>query len=351
MNKKKVSLKDRFQQLAGVIACLAGICIIISPLERMFWQIEIIASCLGWMVIVAAIMFMVGKEWVRNIAILSSIAALFASIGSVGNAMFAIQAISIALGLAGLANSKWMQISALSLPLILFSVSHEKNEGSSPGTIAVLTQSMIGGEGDAKRILQKIQAFNPDIVVLTQVDKTWREILKTMPYTTKLMDSDGLRGGLVLLTRLNVQSVEKINIPNSLQQNAIIVTVYIENSPLQIICMYPPPPTSDNTGEERDAYLKKIQEKMEENEIPTILAGNFQLSPFNSKWQILDPSHQLQSHTTWWHGTHRTFYGLLGIAIDHIVTTPDVIKRKTTLIDIENLKHKGLMAKLYLPIK
>jgi endonuclease/exonuclease/phosphatase (EEP) superfamily protein YafD len=169
---------------------------------------------------------------------------------------------------------------------------------------------------------------DPDIFVIHEASSLWeKELLRyeeTYPY--QFRNRPGVKG-MVIASKIPGTSEEftLANVP-SLVFNS---TSASPTMPLfQVIAVHPPAPIHKSFTAERDAYLEELANKISstQNSTPTIIIGDFNISPFSPHFQNFIESTSYSDARlgfglvpTW-----NSDWPWLNIAIDHALISPKI---------------------------
>jgi endonuclease/exonuclease/phosphatase (EEP) superfamily protein YafD len=180
--------------------------------------------------------------------------------------------------------------------------------------------------GDAERVIQVIHAFNPDLVVLEEINSQWLHDLKsltpTYPYTRIQPREDNF--GIGLFSKLPLPTADIVYIGDAMVPS-ILATVKTEQTSFCVIATHPPPPDGAEYSRWRNGQLEQIANYISSS-TPVLLLGDLNLTPWNYYFKQLlkqanlkDSSQGRGVQPTW-----PTDNPLLLIPIDHCLHSSDI---------------------------
>ncbi len=180
-------------------------------------------------------------------------------------------------------------------------------------------------------VIAEIREESPDILLLIEVNKDWREGLEPLrgdfDYHHEVVRDEGL--GLVLWTRLETQNMETRHLVSE-RRATIWAELTLQNGqPVNFVGVHPTPPgLLDSTGEERrdsrvrDAELLMVaREIADRNEECWIVAGDFNDVAWSHTTRLFKRISGLKDPRIGrsFMGTFHSQYPLLRFPIDHVM--------------------------------
>ncbi len=188
--------------------------------------------------------------------------------------------------------------------------SEARKDSTSADTLRLLAYNIHHGEGmdevlDLERIAALIRTVNPDIVTLQEIDSVagrtdgvdqaveLGRLTGLTPVFGRFMSYDGGAYGMALLSRWPIVSTQNIRLPDGEEpRSALSAVISSPDSDRQIrvigIHFY-------RTEEERMAQALSLEEQLGNDELPTVLAGDFNSTPdspviahLSQGWQIVN---------------------------------------------------------------
>ncbi len=195
----------------------------------------------------------------------------------------------------------------------------------------LLNVNRISGKVD--RVAQTIEDFNPDIVVLEEVDARWvdelRAVMAGYPHSKIQPREDNF--GIALYSRLPFTRAEIVYIGEA-GVPSVVAEVETKHGAFTVIATHPLPPYGGSYSRWRNDQLRKLPDHVRGATSPVLLLGDLNASPWSHHFRRLlretglrDSSQGRGVQPTW--PTHNP---LLWIPIDHCLHSPEmqVVQKK-----------------------
>lgn len=141
--------------------------------------------------------------------------------------------------------------------------------------------------GDAKLVSQFLKKYNPDILVLEEINNQWvtdlQWLVEFYPYSRIEEREDNF--GICLLSKYPLSKSEILYIGEA-EVPSIIATIDTAQGKLLIIATHPTPPINALYSQWRNTQLKKLAEYTK-RPLPTILIGDLNVTPWNYHFKKL----------------------------------------------------------------
>ena len=204
---------------------------------------------------------------------------------------------------------------------------------------------------DPKPLLNLIKESCPDMVLLQEVDATWREYLNPLddlyPFSHHAPRYAGGELDLAVWCVLEPESIEELHevgIP------AIKTTVRVNKRVVSILNSHTAAPFSPERARRFRSQMELLAAYVREQEPPLILAGDLNSGLWSKHYRFLLKEGCLvrAGNGTGCSGTWPSFFGPFRIALDHILVSPDLeVVRCWTGPSIGS-DHRPLLADLQL---
>lgn len=168
---------------------------------------------------------------------------------------------------------------------------------------------------DLSRLKTLIDQETPDVIVLVELApqhvsqvKAWKN------YPHQVLKPLNSPFGMAILSRLPLSQTKTLADQAGMQH---IATQIAYTQPIQLIGFHPAPPINERLYRARDAMLQKITRSGSQ---PTLIAGDFNASPWSSAFQGLAAKNfyrTLNLLPTW----PTKWQGVLGIPIDQVLAS------------------------------
>jgi endonuclease/exonuclease/phosphatase (EEP) superfamily protein YafD len=197
--------------------------------------------------------------------------------------------------------------------------------GSQP-TFSILNVNVNSTNSDYSAVVDLIEATSPDVAVLIEINDSWRSALSRLdpdyPYHVEQLQNDNF--GIGLISRYPLRDTE---IRDLLGTPAVSALVEVGEERLRIVGAHLRPPLSAEWSAARNRQLEELGRWIDMASEPTAVVGDFNItaySPIFSAWLdehgLSTPARSTSTTISW-----PTSLPLLGILIDHYVTTDDIV--------------------------
>ncbi len=191
---------------------------------------------------------------------------------------------------------------------------------------------------------QRIADENPDVIGLVEVTSAWVANLQALraAYPHHLEIPDEHYVGLALYSRLPLADARVLDLGLA-STPAIAATLMTEAGEIEIVLAHPMSPVSAEFIDRRNEQLLALAQYIAASGKPVILAGDLNLTMWNDNYSPLAETGGLRNARDG-HGVAPTWpaIGLIGVPIDHILATPDIVLR--------NFRVLGSVGSDHLPI-
>jgi endonuclease/exonuclease/phosphatase (EEP) superfamily protein YafD len=181
--------------------------------------------------------------------------------------------------------------------------------------------------GNAARVAEAIDQYDPDVVVLEEVDAAWIRQLDWLSdrYACSRIEPRADNFGIALYSKLPLSSVEIVYIGQS-QVPSIIAEVETDHGPLTLIATHPVPPYGSRYSRWRNDQLARLPERVRAASSPVLLLGDLNTTPWGAHFKRLLRQSGLRDSSSGW-GVQPTWPAqspLLWIPIDHCLHSPEI---------------------------
>jgi endonuclease/exonuclease/phosphatase (EEP) superfamily protein YafD len=209
------------------------------------------------------------------------------------------------------------------LPLYLDRHVAESESASSLRAILINVNTRLG---DVERVKQTIQQFDPDIIVLEEINARWVLDLQSLdnshPHSCVEPREDNF--GIGLFSKHPLAKREIVYIGDALVPS-IVATIDIGSGKLGVIATHPPPPWGAAYSRWRNEQLENLPDYIISS-LPLILLGDLNVTPWNyhfrkllKRTELIDSSKGRGIQPTW-----PNYNPLLWIPIDQCLHSRDV---------------------------
>ena len=181
--------------------------------------------------------------------------------------------------------------------------------------------------GDRVRIDNVVQQYDPDFVILEEINSQWLAELKTImisyPYVTARPRDDNF--GIALYSKFPFSKSDIVYI-GSVEVPSIVAEFQTKNGVFILIATHPLPPTGKEYSYFRNEQLAELAKTIQEAAFPVLLLGDLNVSPWSHHFRRLLQSSGLEDSSKG-RGIQPTWpsYNLLfRIPIDHCLHSPEI---------------------------
>lgn len=342
-SEKKKSTKIPF--IAFIISIILTLGAVFASFSPFFWVSEGALSYVGWIIISLAICFSLSDQKGKFVCGVGGCAVMLATLNVKNESVFFIQVIGIMLALACMTNNKWLRIFVLCIPGILIPGLMANPGLSGASDFSLLMQNVQRDNKSQESINFSIQSKNPDIVILTEVTKDWFASLSLLNYPYHSFDNTVEDGGVLILSKKPIIGTQVWRPNSAKRRGAVAALIEVDiNKKVLFIGVHPQSPLSNELRDDRNTYLKGIAEWAGKfKDIPIVIAGDFNASPFSSIWKTFEARIKLHGHTPWWNGTFPSFLNIFGMSIDHLIANKNIELTRNDIFK-NTSDHRGIFA-------
>jgi endonuclease/exonuclease/phosphatase (EEP) superfamily protein YafD len=198
-------------------------------------------------------------------------------------------------------------------------------------TISVFFSNVLTSNSFHQSMLNTVSKYNPDIMVTTEIDETWKSALRpiqsTHPHSIIFPRADNF--GMAIYSKLPFQS-KRYDVGDYL-----LPLMVLDFDAFALIAAHPIPPVSNKNDEELRIYINKIAEIVRNTKKPVILVGDFNATIWSSTVNNLRGLKLLRTNQLGFAWTWPSGFWPLAVQIDHIFV------RDTVMADFEVLPYIG----------
>jgi endonuclease/exonuclease/phosphatase (EEP) superfamily protein YafD len=211
-------------------------------------------------------------------------------------------------------------------------------------TLNVLTRNMRHGD-----VLQLVESEDPDVLSLIEVNDRWLDAMSPLGerYSTVHSVPRGDNFGMAFYSRLPVDSIETLELCSA-QVPSIAATIRTAGRSVTILATHPLPPIGAERAGLRNEQLAAVAEWAREQENPVIVMGDLNVTPWSPYFRSLlrrgklkDSGYGFGIHSTWRPGST-----ILGIPIDHVLHSPELLVLSRHVGPEVGSDHKAVVVEL-----
>jgi endonuclease/exonuclease/phosphatase family metal-dependent hydrolase len=198
-------------------------------------------------------------------------------------------------------------------------------------------------------VVKQVEANDPDVVLLIETNSEWDKgtisLQKKYSYNHKLLIG---AFGYIFYSKIPIKSIQVRDFETN--YNCLDILLSWEGKDIRFIAAHPPPPVNGEVFKIRNQHLLKYAELInEQKNIPTIVCGDLNITPWSSSYNRLIDQAKLKST--------RQGFGLLPswpswlpyhIPIDHCLLTQHFGIANTQVMPSVNSDHLPMLSEIFL---
>lgn len=204
----------------------------------------------------------------------------------------------------------------LAMPFLSASPSLPKGNGAK--TLTVASSNVHLSTTDTTALHAWLTTKNPQIVIVLEVSHALGEQLASLKeYPFQVVNADNSPFGIALLSKFPILKSTTVN--NNENIAHIEADINFEGKIISVYAFHPMPPLNSYYHQSRDAQLSVLAKKIQSRQLPAIIAGDFNATPWSSAFRSLTAFNLKRTNLapTW----PNLGYKIIGIPIDHIVAS------------------------------
>jgi len=234
-----------------------------------------------------------------------------------------------------------LALSALALPF-LTAAPPLPTVQASVKPLKVISSNVYFENSDLSRLKNLATVEQADLVVILEFTAKQAEQVKTWTdYPYQILQPSRDPFGMAILSRFPLSQTEMLTDQAGIQH---ISTQVEYTQPIKLIGFHPLPPMTADLYRARDAILQQLTK---DHQQPTLIAGDFNASPWSSAFSGLSAkgfARSMNLMPTW----PSNFKGLMGIPIDQVLASPQWKLLKAKRGDTIGSDHYPIIVELSL---
>ncbi|MCE3283919.1 MAG: hypothetical protein K0R70_175 [Steroidobacteraceae bacterium] len=205
---------------------------------------------------------------------------------------------------------------------------------------------------DSTRVLAWLEAHPADVVVLQEVTSAWAGALAV---TARLYPHRALRVredpyGIGVLSRWPLERVEYVDFAQD-GLPSLIATLDVDGRRVQVIALHTPWPVLKRLQLARDRALQRAAERARDSSLPTVLAGDFNLTPYAPTFHRLERDSRMRDAFArrLWRPTWQAGFWPLALPIDHVLVPPGACVQEATIGEDVGSDHRPVVVAVRWP--
>ncbi len=193
---------------------------------------------------------------------------------------------------------------------------------------------------------------NPEVLGFAEVSERWvRDLNAALPgHPHRLLEPREHHFGIALYSRLPLERPEVRLLGGDPHHPALLATVRVDGEPVNLLVAHPHPPFSAFVTSLRDRQLAELARIRRERPGRFALLGDLNATPWSRAFRRLLADADLRD-TRAGHGHLATWpaaLGPLGLPLDHILTSPDLVTTRREVGQGTGSDHRPVFAELRL---
>lgn len=190
-----------------------------------------------------------------------------------------------------------------------------------PPDVTVLSLNVHTYNRQHDAVLELIEQHDPDVLMLYEVNQRWIDALAQLAeqYPTKVLKPRTDNFGIAVYTRMQVELAEVLDFGADVP--SVELGANVNGNPVAMLATHPLPPIGSEYAVARDRQLSAIAAWARVRDMPTLVAGDLNITPWSPYFRRLltdgglrDSSRGQGINSTW-----RPIRWLPGIPIDHVL--------------------------------
>lgn len=202
---------------------------------------------------------------------------------------------------------------------------YQFNEEASKPNVKILLSNILTSNTNYKGVVNIIKKENPDIVALQEVNNIWLENIKSIkkyyPYYKEVPQSGNF--GLSIYSKIPISNVKVVEwgfVP------VILFETRLNKKKVKVACIHTTPPFKQVIFNNRNNQLKTLAKWAKEDNTPSIVIGDLNITVFSPIFQQFENDSSLISSRKW-HGLNPSWpsflHSFLRVPIDYILHSKD----------------------------
>jgi endonuclease/exonuclease/phosphatase (EEP) superfamily protein YafD len=221
---------------------------------------------------------------------------------------------------------------------------HENRE------IRVATVNLYCNNGAPREALEAIHALDAEILVLTEYTDVWHELFleyrRRHPARFPFGTHRGRPGvlGIAIWSRWPLTLERDIALTER-GQDSIRAEIDTGRGPLRVLGTHFFIGLGPWISEYQDRQARRLPSHLPRDEIPTLVVGDFNLTPFSGRFRrlLIDTGLRDSTRGHGWQPTYPSVRRWNSVAIDHILHSPSMEVRRRRTVSIPGSDHRGVV--------
>lgn len=216
--------------------------------------------------------------------------------------------------LALLVQRRWLPV-LLAAPLPWLSAAPGLPEGAGAPQLRLASANLNLDNRDASALRDWLTRAQPDVVVLLELSPAFAQDMQTLPgYPYRSLNPLPTPFGIGVLSKFPLLNPQVIADAEGIQR--IETDLQVAGCRVGLAAVHPMPPISPQQRTKRDATLRGLAQRSQVSQIPSLIAGDLNSSPWAPTFAGLSAFGWQRAS-----GLAPTWGGPLGIPIDHVLAS------------------------------
>ena len=194
-------------------------------------------------------------------------------------------------------------------------------------TARAMLMNLNAGNGNTEQVLDAIRTADPDILLLEEVTPKWSNELAVLgsDYPHRIAEPQEGCFGIMLLSKVPLEHGKVVEIGTA-GVPSILAEAHFPQGVVSIIGTHPLPPMGAEYSRHRNNQLKELPDIVKEQNLPVLLIGDLNTSPWSPHFRDLLTESGLKNSMQGfgfqptWPSDNR----LLRIPLDHVLHSPGI---------------------------
>lgn len=230
--------------------------------------------------------------------------------------------------------SRWQRLAILCLLVAVVQLGRALHwpastapEQTATPTLKVLLLNVLRNNHEHAAVLSLIEAHNPDLVVLLEINQHWAISLRPLhrAYPHRLVESAEDNFGIGLYSRLPLEPLA-LRHPGPWRLASIFATLRLGEQRLSLYATHPPPPMNATMSAVQATQLREIAAELAAIPGPRVLLGDLNTTPWSAHFR---PLREVGLHPSVpslsYQGSWPAWLGRWGIPLDQVLVSAEIV--------------------------
>ena len=211
--------------------------------------------------------------------------------------------------------------------------------------ITLLSANLHLDNTDVRPLLVRMDRDRPDVVVLVELSPDYaRQVDQLEQYPYRKLAPEYSPFGIGVLSKYPLNDVRLIHDDHGVSR--IEAKLDVGAQAMRIVAFHPMPPIEARFHMTRNNTLRELAESARRDNVPTIIMGDFNATPWSSAFEGLDELGFRRAGGL--EGTWPAKLGRVGLPIDQIMVSPQWFVQSFGVMEMSGSDHRAILARLQL---